>query len=86
MDKFKFKVGDKIYKPKGYKFDGTVVSVFETTSGEIRIVAELKDNGMLHIFSEKQLLLKENFFDSVKDYGKVHDCIGENSFKALASI
>lgn len=51
----KFQIGDKIYKPKGYKFPGTVVSVFKTLSGEIRIVAELEDNGMLHIFSESQL-------------------------------
>ena len=55
MKEYKFKVGDKVYKPKGYKFPGVVVSVFETTSGEIRIVAELEDNGMLHIFSESQL-------------------------------
>ena len=37
----KFKVGDKVYKPKGYKFPGIVVAVFQTTSGETRIVAEL---------------------------------------------
>jgi hypothetical protein len=55
MDKLKFEVGDKIYKPKGYKFPGTVVSVFKTTNGDVRIVAELDDNGMLHIFSESQL-------------------------------
>ena len=51
----KFKVGDKVSKPKGYKFDGIVVSVFLTTSNEVRIVAELEGNGMLHIFSEAQL-------------------------------
>lgn len=56
----KFKVGDKIYKPKGYKFPGIVVSVFQTTSGETRIVAELENNGMLHIFSESQLELDDN--------------------------
>jgi hypothetical protein len=57
--KMKFKIGDEVYKPKGYKFPGIVVSVFQTTSGETRIVAELKDNGMLHIFSESQLELVE---------------------------
>ena len=51
----KFKVGDRVHKPKGYSFVGTVVSVFTTTSGEIRIVAEMKDNGMLHVFNETQL-------------------------------
>jgi len=54
----KFKVGDKIYKPKGYKFPGTVVAVFKTTGGETRIVAEMTDNGMLHIFNENQLELE----------------------------
>ncbi len=64
----KFKVGDKVYKPKGYKFPSIVVAVFQTTSGETRILAELIDNGMLppavfglavptHIFSESQLEL-----------------------------
>jgi len=51
----KFKEGDKIYKPKGYKFPGTIVSVFKTTKGEIRVVAEMEDIGILHIFNEKQL-------------------------------
>jgi hypothetical protein len=54
-----FKVGDKVQKPKGYKFDGIVVAVFHNTAGEVRIVAELIDNGMLHIFSESQLELLE---------------------------
>lgn len=53
-----FKIGDKVSKPKGYAFDGTVVSVFTTLTGNIRIVAELTTSngeGMLHIFSESQL-------------------------------
>lgn len=57
QNKMKFKVGDKVYKPKGYKFPSTVVAVFTTTSGDIRIVAEMDDNGMLHIFNENQLEL-----------------------------
>lgn len=55
METKKFKVGDRVCKPKGYAFDGIVVSVFENTKGEVRIVAELEGNGMLHIFSESQL-------------------------------
>ena len=51
----KFKVGDKAFKPKGYKYPCTIVSVFETTSGEVRIVGELDDYKMLHIFNETQL-------------------------------
>jgi hypothetical protein len=51
----KFKVGDRAYKPKGYKFPCTVVSVFQTTEGETRLVGEMEGNGMLHIFNESQL-------------------------------
>ena len=53
--KEKFKVGDKAFKPKGYKFPCTVVSIFTTTTGDVRIVGEMDDNGMLHIFNENQL-------------------------------
>lgn len=51
----KFKIGDKAYKPKGYKFPCTIVSIFETTRGKIRIVAEMDEYEMLHIFNEDQL-------------------------------
>ena len=51
----KFKIGDKAYKPKGYKFPCTIVSVFKNTNGDVRIVGEMDDNGMLHIFNENQL-------------------------------
>lgn len=51
----KFKVGDKAYKAKGYKFPCTIVSVFQTVSGQTRIVAEMDDFGLLHIFNEEQL-------------------------------
>ncbi len=55
----KFKIGDLVYKPQGYQFPGIVVSVFKTTAGATRIVAELENNGMLHIFSESQLELRK---------------------------
>jgi len=51
----KFIVGDKAYKPKGYKFPCTIVAIFETTKGETRVVAEMDDYGLLHIFNENQL-------------------------------
>ena len=54
----KFKLNDKVKKPKGYAFDGVVVAIFTNTKGEIRIVAELENNGMLHIFNENQLELR----------------------------
>lgn len=55
----KFKVGDKAYKPTGYKFPCTIVSVFTTTAGETRIVAEMEEYNMLHIFNESQLELQD---------------------------
>jgi hypothetical protein len=51
----KFKIGDKAYKPKGYKFPCTIVSVFETNVGNVRVVAEMDEYGLLHIFNEDQL-------------------------------
>lgn len=50
----KFKVGDPIEKPKGYKFDGEIRSVFTNKAGDVRVVAE-NGEGMLHIFNEGQL-------------------------------
>jgi len=51
----KFKVGDKAHKPKGYKFPCTIVGVFETIAGEIRVIGEMDEYGLLHIFNENQL-------------------------------
>jgi hypothetical protein len=52
------KIGDKVIKVGGdYTFDGTVVSVFTKLSGKIRIVVE-DNRGILHIFSESNLILK----------------------------
>lgn len=57
----KFKIGDKVHKPKGHKFPGEVRAIFTNSKNEIRVVAEMEDNGMLHIFNESQLeLLKTN--------------------------
>lgn len=64
----KFKIGDKIFKTKGYKFEGTIVSVFETTSGEVRVVAEMNDNGMLHIFNENQLEINNTYNIEIDEF------------------
>ena len=53
--KYEFSVGDKVYKPTGYAFPGEVRATFTNTNGECRYVVELADNGMLHIFTGKQL-------------------------------
>ena len=55
MGDTKFNIGDKAWKPKGYKFPCTIVSVFETIAGNVRVVAEMDDFGLLHIFNENQL-------------------------------
>lgn len=52
----KFGIGDRVNKREGYKFPGTVVSVFFNTRNEIRYVVELDSLGLLHIFNEKQLV------------------------------
>lgn len=49
------KIGDRVNKIKGYSFPGIVVAVFETTKGEIRVVVEMDNFGLLHIFNESQL-------------------------------
>jgi len=54
-NKTKFQVGDKAVKVKGYKFPCTIVSVFETVEGNVRVVGEMDDYGLLHIFNEEQL-------------------------------
>ena len=51
----KFEVGDKAIKPKGYAFPCTVVGVFETLAGNTRVVGEMDEYGLLHIFNENQL-------------------------------
>lgn len=59
----KFKVGDKVYKTKGYSFKGEIRAVFTTISGDVRVVAELTTEnglGMLHIFNESQLELRND--------------------------
>lgn len=57
--KSKFTVGQRVYKPRGYKFPGTIVSVFNTTKGERRVVVEMDKYGLLHIFNESQLEIQQ---------------------------
>lgn len=60
------KTGDKVEKSSGYKFPGVIVSVFETLAGQTRFVVECTIpgcEGMLHIYSEKNLKLSEKSRD-----------------------
>jgi hypothetical protein len=57
-----FAVGDKVEKVSGYKWPGVIVSVFDTLSGERRVVVECtvaEIAGALHIYNEKQLKVVE---------------------------
>ena len=59
IDNNTFKVNDKVSKVGGdYKFDGTIVSLFPKLSGAIRVVVE-DDRGVLHVYSEKNLKLRD---------------------------
>ena len=53
-----FKVGDRVKKITGYRWPGVIVSIFNTTKGEKRIVVECtvpEVLGALHIYNESQL-------------------------------
>ena len=52
----KMQIGDKVEKISGYRFIGTVVSVFKKVTGEERLIVENSD-GLLHIFKEENLRL-----------------------------
>ena len=53
------RLGDRVTKITGdYRFTGVVVAVFAKLSGATRYVVENED-GVLHIFSEKNLKLLE---------------------------
>jgi hypothetical protein len=54
-----FKIGDIVEKVSGYQWPGVVVAVFDTLSGERRVVVECTVRevaGALHIYNEKQLM------------------------------
>jgi hypothetical protein len=56
------KPGDRVQKRRGYKWPGTVVAVFETLEGEMRVVVECtvpEVAGALHIYSPDQLETRE---------------------------
>lgn len=66
-NKTKFQVGDKAVKVKGYQFPCTIVSVFKTVDGNIRVVGEMDGYGLLHIFNEDQLELSKKYNEIEKD-------------------
>ncbi len=69
----KFNVGDKAYKPKGYEFPCTIVGVFTTTKGDVRVVGEMDNYGLLHIFNENQLEHSEGVYIELPPYDDIDD-------------
>jgi hypothetical protein len=58
MPEFKFKVGDRVEKVKGYKFPGVVDCAFFTQKGLDRYVVECdvpQVDGILHIYGPNDL-------------------------------
>ena len=55
-----YRVGDKVVKPRGYPFPGTVVAAFIVAGGQRYVVESELAPGMLHIFSPSQLALAAN--------------------------
>ena len=54
-----FALGAKVSKGGGdYRFDGVVVAAFRKLSGVVRYVVE-DDRGVLHIYSEANLITRE---------------------------
>lgn len=62
-----FKEGDRVFKPKGYQFPGTVVGVFKNLAGEFRYVVEMDMFGLLHIFNADQLEKSPYFTEEDKE-------------------
>jgi len=51
--------GDKVSKVGGdYRFEGVIVAKFAKLSGVVRFVVE-DDRGVLHVYSEKNLILQD---------------------------
>jgi hypothetical protein len=62
-----YEVGTKVAKTGGdYTFHGEVVAVFSKRSGQVRYVIE-NDEGILHIFSGKQLSINSKVQQECKE-------------------
>ena len=58
MSDFKFSLGQRVEKVRGYKWPGVIVSKFTNIEGSVRYVVECtveEVEGALHIYSENDL-------------------------------
>ena len=59
----KYKVGDKVRKISGdYQMDGVVIGTMTTTRGKERYAVEHEPYGIIHIYNEGNLELREQEF------------------------
>lgn len=67
----KFNVGDRVRKVGGtYQADGIIVGIAVTTRKELRYVFEFSAfPGMLHIFNEGQLEVREDYEATFPTHG-----------------
>jgi hypothetical protein len=69
-------LGNSVSKTGGdYRFDGIVVAVFTKLSGVMRYVVE-DDRGILHIFSERNLQLRNPTTEDVQQQESVSREVG----------
>lgn len=62
-----FEIGDKVHKIKGdYTFDGEIIGIIHKRNGAVRVVAELDGRGLVHIFNENQLQLKQQLDEFIE--------------------
>jgi len=82
-----FKRMDKVAKPNGYAFDGTVLASYKTLAGETRVVVESDAiPGLQHIFSPEQLRLRVEQADLKEILGRALAASDQDTFDAMRDI
>lgn len=62
-----FEIGDRVHKIIGdYTFDGEIIGIIHKRNGTVRVVAELDGRGLVHIFNENQLQLKQQLDEFIE--------------------
>ena len=103
-DGAKFKVGDLVEKASGYRYPGVVRSVYAKGDGELRYDVEADHPdfaGMLHIFSEAQLVPRRPLpaaqpdprdealrlaREALVDYQRAGFCYGDAALAAIDAL
>ena len=88
MTIYRYPIATKVQKKTGYAYPGVIVAVFNKLNGEIRYVVECtipEVEGMLHIFSEKDLELRESARTTIdkKSWEVIKNAFGELAYKKV---